>query len=98
MKVGDEILEVDGYTVGRFGGMSGDSITWRIVRSEGATIPIKVKRGRPGAGPRSDAAGSGDQMVAAPWVAADSDRTGRHAHDRESEAGFVGGAGGLAAQ
>jgi membrane-associated protease RseP (regulator of RpoE activity) len=45
MKIGDEILEVDGYTAGRWGGMSGDSITWRILRSEGATIPIKVKRG-----------------------------------------------------
>lgn len=45
MKVGDEILEVDGFSIGRWGGMSGDSITWRIVRSEGATIPIKVKRG-----------------------------------------------------
>ena len=44
LKVGDEILEVDGVRVGRFGGMGSDSITWRIVRSEGATIPIKIQR------------------------------------------------------
>ncbi len=45
MQVGDEILEVDGRPVTRWGGMGADSILWRIVRSEGATIPIKVKRG-----------------------------------------------------
>lgn len=45
LEPGDQILEVDGAPVHRFGGMSEDSITWRIVRSEGATIPIKVKRG-----------------------------------------------------
>ena len=28
----------------RFGGMGSDSITWRIVRSEGDTIPITVER------------------------------------------------------
>ena len=44
LKVGDEILEVDGKPVRRFGGMGEDSITWRIVRSEGTTVPIKVKR------------------------------------------------------
>lgn len=44
LKVGDEILEVDGKPVTKWGGM-GDSVTWRIVRSEGKTIPIKVKRG-----------------------------------------------------
>lgn len=40
---GDRILEVDGRPVTKFGGM-GSSITWRVVRSEGATIPIKFER------------------------------------------------------
>lgn len=40
---GDRILEVDGQKVVKFGGM-GDSITWRIVRSEGETVPIKAER------------------------------------------------------
>lgn len=44
LKAGDKILEVDGKTVTRFGGMSDDSITWRIVRSEGDSIPITVER------------------------------------------------------
>jgi regulator of sigma E protease len=44
LQVGDKILEVDGHKVSRFGGMGSDSITWRIVRSEGATIPIKLER------------------------------------------------------
>ena len=44
LKAGDKILEVDGNAVTRFGGMSDDSISWRIVRSEGDTIPIVVER------------------------------------------------------
>jgi len=44
LQVGDKIVEVDGHPVSRFGGMGSDSITWRIVRSEGATIPIKFER------------------------------------------------------
>src|SRR5437660_9169494 len=44
LKAGDKILSVDGHTVARFGGMSEDSISWRIVRSEGETIPITVER------------------------------------------------------
>lgn len=40
---GDKILEVDGQKVVKFSGM-GDSITWRVVRSEGETVPIKVER------------------------------------------------------
>ena len=43
-KTGDKILGVDGHPVSRFTGMV-DSITWYVVRSEGATIPFKVQRG-----------------------------------------------------
>jgi regulator of sigma E protease len=44
LQVGDRIVEVDGKSVTKFGGM-GDSVVWNIVRSEGTTIPIKVERG-----------------------------------------------------
>src|SRR5438128_5164216 len=44
LKAGDKILSVDGHAVTRFGGMSEDSISWRIVRSEDETIPITVER------------------------------------------------------
>jgi regulator of sigma E protease len=44
LKTGDKIISVDGHPVTRFGGMSEDSISWRIVRSEGETIPITVQR------------------------------------------------------
>src|SRR5438445_555873 len=44
LKAGDKILSVDSHLVTRFGGMSEDSISWRIVRSEGETIPITVER------------------------------------------------------
>jgi regulator of sigma E protease len=40
---GDEIVAVDGKPVSRFGGI-GDSINWRIVSSEGDTIPITYRR------------------------------------------------------
>src|SRR6266481_2306590 len=43
LRPGDKILEVDGKPVSKFGGM-GDSVTWRIVSSEGETVPIKVER------------------------------------------------------
>lgn len=43
LRPGDKILEVDGKPVSRFGGM-GDSITWRVIRSEGDTIPFKIER------------------------------------------------------
>ena len=43
LRPGDRILAVDGRPVTKFGGM-GDSVTWRIVRSEGNTIPIQVAR------------------------------------------------------
>jgi regulator of sigma E protease len=44
LRPGDRILEVDGYKAERFSGMSDHSITWRIVRSEGETVSIKVDR------------------------------------------------------
>jgi regulator of sigma E protease len=50
LRAGDRILAVDGHRVARFGGMGADSITWRIIRSEGDTIPITFERlvnGRP---------------------------------------------------
>jgi regulator of sigma E protease len=43
LRAGDKILEVDGKPVTKFGGM-GASVIWRVVRSEGDTIPIKVER------------------------------------------------------
>ena len=43
LRPGDRILEVDGKPVGKFGGM-GDSVTWRIVRSERETVQVKVDR------------------------------------------------------
>jgi regulator of sigma E protease len=48
LKAGDKILSVDGHAVTRFGGMSEDSLSWRIVRSEGETIPITVERNADG--------------------------------------------------
>jgi regulator of sigma E protease len=44
LKAGDKIVAVDGERVTRFGGMGADSISWRIVRSEGDTIPITFQR------------------------------------------------------
>jgi regulator of sigma E protease len=42
-QVGDEILEVDGAPVKRF--LSGtESVKWRVIRSEGETIPFLVRR------------------------------------------------------
>jgi regulator of sigma E protease len=49
LRAGDKIIAVDGDTVSRFAGMSDDSISWRIVRSEGETIPITVERNVNGA-------------------------------------------------
>src|SRR3954463_15041971 len=43
LQAGDKILEVDGKPVSRFSGMN-NSVVWAVVRSEGATIPIKVER------------------------------------------------------
>jgi RIP metalloprotease RseP len=41
---GDEIESVDGHKVNRFGGMGADSVMWRVIRSEGATVAVEVKR------------------------------------------------------
>ena len=43
LKPGDRIVQVDGQPVTRFGGI-GDSITWRIVRSEGDVVPVTFIR------------------------------------------------------
>lgn len=44
LKPGDKILSIDGQPVSRFGGMSEESISWRIVRSEGEKIAIVLER------------------------------------------------------
>ena len=44
LRAGDKILAVDGYKVGHFGGMTQDSVIWRIVSSEGTNIPIQYLR------------------------------------------------------
>ena len=44
LQAGDRIREVDHHRVTRFGGMSDESIQWRIVRSENVTIPITIER------------------------------------------------------
>src|SRR5204862_243601 len=43
LQAGDKILKVDGQPVTKFAGM-GNSVVWRIVRSEGDTIPIEIER------------------------------------------------------
>ena len=45
LQPGDKILSIDGYKVTRWGGMGKDSITWRIVSSEGETLDMQVQRG-----------------------------------------------------
>jgi regulator of sigma E protease len=44
LRPGDEILEVDGHRVTAFAPPSRDSVTWRIVTSEGTNIHIKYLR------------------------------------------------------
>jgi regulator of sigma E protease len=44
LKAGDKIVSIDGQPVARFGGMSEESISWRIVRSEGDKIAIAIER------------------------------------------------------
>lgn len=43
LKPGDRILEVDGRPVTKYGGM-GESVQWRVISSEGESIPIKFVR------------------------------------------------------
>ena len=43
LKPGDRILEIENKPITKFGGM-GDSVVWRVVSSEGTTIPIKFAR------------------------------------------------------
>src|SRR5580765_4151551 len=43
LRPGDRILEVDGKPVSKFSGM-GDSVMWRIVRSEREAIAVKIER------------------------------------------------------
>jgi regulator of sigma E protease len=43
LRAGDEIIKVDGHPVNRFGGI-GDTVMWRIVRSEGEVLPITILR------------------------------------------------------
>jgi regulator of sigma E protease len=44
LRPGDEITEIDGFKVTQFSPSSHDSITWRIVTSEGTNIAIKYLR------------------------------------------------------
>jgi regulator of sigma E protease len=43
LRPGDRILQVDNLPVTKFAGM-GQSVTWRIVRSTGETVPVEVDR------------------------------------------------------
>jgi regulator of sigma E protease len=44
LRPGDKILEIDGHTVTQFAPPAQDSITWRIVSSEGTNIEVKFLR------------------------------------------------------
>lgn len=44
LRPGDRILSIDDQPVSRWGGISADSVTWRIVRSEGQTIRVRYAR------------------------------------------------------
>jgi len=44
LRPGDRLLEIDGQPVTRWSGVSADSVTWRIVRSEGDTLRLKFER------------------------------------------------------
>lgn len=44
LRPGDQILEVDGKPVSQFSPPAQDSVTWRIVASEGPNIPVKYVR------------------------------------------------------
>jgi regulator of sigma E protease len=44
LRAGDRIVEVDGFEVTQFAGASQDSLTWRIITSQGTNIAIKYVR------------------------------------------------------
>jgi regulator of sigma E protease len=44
LRPGDEILSIDDHKVTQFGGQSQDSITWRIITSQGSNIVFKYTR------------------------------------------------------
>jgi len=44
LRPGDEIIEIDGHQITQFAPTSHDSVTWRIVTSEGTNIAIKYLR------------------------------------------------------
>jgi regulator of sigma E protease len=44
LRAGDEIIEIDGHKITQFAASSHDSVTWRIVTSEGTNIAIKYLR------------------------------------------------------
>jgi regulator of sigma E protease len=44
LRPGDTILEVDGYKVSQFAPPAQDSVTWRIITSQGTNIPVKYVR------------------------------------------------------
>jgi regulator of sigma E protease len=44
LRAGDEIVEIDGHKITQFAASSHDSVTWRIVTSEGTNIAIKYLR------------------------------------------------------
>jgi regulator of sigma E protease len=44
LRAGDEIIEIDGHKISQFAPTSHESVTWRIVTSEGTNIAIKYVR------------------------------------------------------
>ena len=44
MKAGDQLLSIDGVAVKRWIGQGNDAVMWRVVRSEGDTVPVVVLR------------------------------------------------------
>jgi regulator of sigma E protease len=45
LKTGDKILAIDDISVRRFIGQGKDAVLWRVVRSEGETLKMRVQRG-----------------------------------------------------
>lgn len=44
LQPGDRLLAIDDQPVHRWGGLSADSVSWRIVRSEGETVRVRFER------------------------------------------------------